>query len=59
MSELVRQVDRYLAELERRNMSAHTLRNYRSDLDQFIEAYLRQKTEKEHKKPPAQDDNAK
>src|SRR5438270_4750031 len=48
MSELVRQVDRYLAELERRNMSAHTLRNYRSDLDQFIDYFSPPETE-----PPA------
>jgi len=39
MSELARQIGRYLAELERRNMSAHTLRNYRSDLEQFLEYF--------------------
>ncbi len=39
MSELAEQIGRYLAELERRNMSAHTLRNYRSDLEQFLEYF--------------------
>ena len=38
-SELGRWVAAYLAELERRNSSTHTLRNYRSDLDQWL-AYL-------------------
>lgn len=32
-------IDAYLGELERANSSAHTLRNYRSDLDQWL-AYL-------------------
>jgi integrase/recombinase XerC len=39
MSELALQIGRYLAELERRNMSAHTIRNYRSDLEQFLEYF--------------------
>jgi integrase/recombinase XerC len=39
MSDLALQIGRYLAELERRNMSAHTLRNYRSDLEQFLEYF--------------------
>ena len=30
-----------------------------SDLDLFIEAFLRQKTEKDHKKPPPRGDDAK
>ena len=37
--ELSEQIDRFLAELERRSMSVHTLRAYRSDLEQFL-AYL-------------------
>ena len=36
MSELRDQVELYLAELVRQNMSPHTLRNYRSDLEQFL-----------------------
>jgi integrase/recombinase XerC len=36
-SELARNIDRFLAELARRDSSAHTLRNYRSDLEQFLE----------------------
>src|SRR4051794_21805640 len=35
MPDLRDQITRYLAELERRNASPHTLRNYGSDLDQF------------------------
>jgi integrase/recombinase XerC len=38
-SELARAVEDYLAELHRHNASAHTLRNYRLDLEQFT-AYL-------------------
>lgn len=36
MSELARQIDAYLAELRRENASAHTIRNYGSDLRQFL-----------------------
>lgn len=36
MSELERQIDRYLLELQRQNASAHTVRNYGSDLRQFL-----------------------
>jgi integrase/recombinase XerC len=36
MSELATGIDRYLAELRRQNASPHTLRNYASDLAQFI-----------------------
>ncbi len=39
MSELGDCVQAFLAELERKNSSAHTLRNYRSDLEQWL-AYL-------------------
>jgi integrase/recombinase XerC len=35
MSELVPAIERYLGELARQNASAHTLRNYSSDLEQF------------------------
>jgi integrase/recombinase XerC len=45
MSELAREIGRYLAELERRNMSAHTVRNYRSDLEQFLEYFSPPDTE--------------
>ena len=36
-SELAGQIEHYLADLARRNASAHTIRNYRSDLEQFLE----------------------
>src|SRR5580658_5734009 len=39
ISELAAAVARYLGELERENASPHTLRNYSSDLDQFIEYF--------------------
>ena len=39
MSELAQAVDRYLASLARENASQHTIRNYRADLDQFIEYF--------------------
>lgn len=35
MSELARQIDAYLNQLRRENASAHTIRNYASDLAQF------------------------
>lgn len=35
VSELARGIERYLAALQRENVSAHTLRNYGSDLEQF------------------------
>jgi integrase/recombinase XerC len=38
-SELVAAVARYLGELGRENASPHTLRNYSSDLDQFVEYF--------------------
>jgi integrase/recombinase XerC len=38
-SELASAVDRYLAELARENASPHTLRNYASDLDQFVDYF--------------------
>ncbi len=37
MSELARQIERYLAELARTGDSAHTLRAYQGDLAQFLE----------------------
>jgi integrase/recombinase XerC len=37
MSELADQIDRYLEQLRRENASVHTLRNYASDLGQFLE----------------------
>jgi integrase/recombinase XerC len=37
MSELARQIERYLAELVRGGVSAHTLRAYAADLAQFVE----------------------
>lgn len=36
MSELALAIDRYLGELGRQNASAHTIRNYASDLGQFL-----------------------
>lgn len=36
MSELGDNIEAYLAELARQNASEHTLRNYRSDLEQFL-----------------------
>jgi site-specific recombinase XerD len=35
MPDLAGQIERFLEELRRRNVSAHTLRNYGSDLEQF------------------------
>jgi len=37
MSELALAIERYLSELGRVNASAHTIRNYASDLEQFLE----------------------
>ena len=39
MSELATQIERYLDELRRVNASLHTLRNYASDLQQFIDYF--------------------
>ncbi len=39
MSELALAIERYLSELGRENASAHTLRNYASDLEQFLEYF--------------------
>ena len=39
MSDLAQAVERYLAELSRQNASPHTLRNYASDLQQFVEYF--------------------
>jgi integrase/recombinase XerC len=36
MSELAGQIERFLGELRRQNASAHTIRNYASDLNQFL-----------------------
>jgi len=40
-SELERQIEHYLGELARRNASPHTLRNYRSDLEEFLQYFSR------------------
>ncbi len=37
MSELASAIERYIAELARQNASQHTMRNYTSDLKQFLE----------------------
>jgi integrase/recombinase XerC len=39
MSGLEAQIERFLAELKRQNVSAHTLRAYESDLRQFVEYF--------------------
>jgi integrase/recombinase XerC len=39
MSELARATERYLASLARENASPHTLRNYATDLEQFVEYF--------------------
>jgi integrase/recombinase XerC len=39
MSELGEQIERYVQELERRGMSAHTVRAYQSDLAQFLDYF--------------------
>ncbi len=39
MSELEEYIDRFLAELKRENVSAHTLRAYAADLRQFVEYF--------------------
>jgi integrase/recombinase XerC len=39
MPELAPQIDRFLDELRRENASAHTVRNYASDLAQFLEYF--------------------
>jgi integrase/recombinase XerC len=39
MPELAAEIDRFLDELRRENASAHTLRNYASDLAQFLEYF--------------------
>jgi integrase/recombinase XerC len=48
MSELALAIERYLGELGRENASAHTIRNYASDLEQFLEYFSPPGTE-----PPA------
>ncbi len=39
MPDLAKEIQRYLAELRRENVSGHTLRNYASDLKQFLEYF--------------------
>jgi integrase/recombinase XerC len=48
MSELAAAIDRYLNELALQNASTHTLRNYRTDLNQLVEYFSPPGTE-----PPA------
>jgi len=48
MSELAVAIGRYLGELGRENASAHTIRNYASDLEQFVAYFSAPGTE-----PPA------
>jgi integrase/recombinase XerC len=48
MSEMALAIKRYLGELGRENASAHTIRNYASDLEQFLEYFSPPKAE-----PPA------
>ncbi len=45
MSELRRQIDAYLAELALENASSHTIRNYREDLEQFLDYFSPPDTE--------------
>jgi integrase/recombinase XerC len=51
MSELEAQIGAYLDELRRENVSPHTLRNYESDLRQFLEYFRPPETEP----PPPRD----
>lgn len=53
MSELANQIDGYLDQLRRENASEHTLRNYSSDLTQFLDYFAPPGTEPP---PPAQID---
>ncbi|MGH9664140.1 MAG: tyrosine recombinase XerC [Bryobacteraceae bacterium] len=41
MSDLGQNIESYIAELERGNASPHTIRNYRSDLEQFLTYFSR------------------
>jgi integrase/recombinase XerC len=41
MSDLANSIESYLSELGRQNASPHTIRNYRSDLAQFLEYFSR------------------
>ncbi|MBV8842528.1 MAG: tyrosine recombinase XerC [Bryobacterales bacterium] len=45
MSELAEAIDRYLASLRIKNASPHTLRNYQSDLRQFVDYFSPPETE--------------
>src|SRR5215469_3820945 len=45
MSELAQAIDRYLASLRIENASPHTLRNYESDLRQFLDYFSPPETE--------------
>ena len=40
MSELAGQIERFLDELRRQNASAHTVRNYASELGQFVDYFI-------------------
>jgi integrase/recombinase XerC len=48
MSELRRQIEEYLAELALENASPHTIRNYREDLEQFLDYFSPPGTEPPH-----------
>ena len=53
MSELERWINLYLEDLQRRNSSVHTIRNYGADLQQFLAYFsskgLRRRARKEHR----------
>jgi integrase/recombinase XerC len=53
MSELQQAIERYLGELGRQNASPHTIRNYASDLQQFLEYFSPPGTESPRTEPPA------
>ena len=52
-SELAQAISRYMAELARKNASAHTIRNYASDLAQFLEYFTPPGTGSAETPPPS------